>query len=257
MPCEKEGNVTDTPRETRVLDAVVSLVDSLLDDFDVVELLTELTERCADLLDIAAAGFLLADPLGQLRLLATTSSETRELELFQLQADEGPCVECYATGDPVSVADLRTETARWPRFVPAAREAGVASVHAVPMRAAGLVLGSLGLFGGRPGALSESDLLLGQTLAHVACVAILQNLPPTAATVIPQLRAALTHRIVVEQAKGFLRERLDLSVDEAFSLLRRYARIHGDHLTDIARQLMTEPSSRSALLERMSELAHD
>jgi GAF domain-containing protein len=155
------------------------------------------------------------------------------------------------------VADLRTETARWPRFVPAAREAGVASVHAVPMRAAGLVLGSLGLFGGRPGELSESDLLLGQTLAHVACVAILQNLPPTAATVIPQLRAALTHRIVVEQAKGFLRERLDLSVDEAFSLLRRYARIHGDHLTDVARQLMTEPSSRSALLERMSELAHD
>jgi hypothetical protein len=249
--------VTDTPRETRVLDAVVSLVDSLLDDFDVVDLLTELTERCADLLDIAAAGFLLADPLGQLRLLAATSSQTRELEIFQLQADEGPCVECYATGDPVSVADLRTEIARWPRFVPAAREAGMASVHAVPMRAAGVVLGSLGLFGSRPGELSESDLMLGQTLAHVACVAILQNLPPTAATVIPQLRAALTQRIVVEQAKGFLRERLDISVDEAFALLRRYARAHGDHLTDVARQLMTEPSSRSALLERMSELAHD
>src|SRR6202050_575012 len=127
---EMRANMTDTSRETRVLDAVVSLVDNLLDDFDIVDLLTELTERCADLLDIAAAGFLLADPLGQLRLLATTSNQTRELELFQLEADEGPCVECYATGQPVSVPDLRTATARWPRVVPAAREAGVASVHA-------------------------------------------------------------------------------------------------------------------------------
>jgi hypothetical protein len=254
MQPEKEANVTDTPRETRVLDAVVSLVDNLLDDFDVVELLTELTERCADLLDIAAAGFQLVDPLGQLRVMAATSTQTRELELFQLQAEQGPCVECYATGRPVSVPDLRAATSRWPRFVPAALEAGVASVHAVPMRAAGIVLGSLGLFGGRPGELTESDLLLAQTLAHVACVAILQEHPPTPSTVIPQLRSALTHRIVVEQAKGFLRERLDISVDEAFSLLRRYARTHGDHLTDVARQLMANPSSRPALLKKMTQL---
>jgi hypothetical protein len=251
-----EGKVTDTSRETRVLDAVVTLVDSLLDDFDVVELLTELTERSADLLDIAAAGFLLADPLGQLRVMAATSKQTRELELFQLQADQGPCVECYATGRPVSVADLRAATSRWPRFVPAALEAGVASVHAVPMRAAGLVLGSLGLFGSRPGELTEADLLVAQTLAHVACVAILQEHPPTPSTVIPQLRSALTHRIVVEQAKGFLRERFDIPVEEAFSLLRRYARTHGDHLTDVARQLMADPSSRPALLKRMTQLAH-
>ena len=256
MQSEKEGNVSDTPRETRVLDAVVSLVDNLLDDFDVFDLLTELTERCADLLDIAAAGFLLADPLGQLRLLAATSEQTHELELFQLQAEEGPCMECYATGQPVSVADLRAATSRWPRFVPAALEAGVASVHAVPMRAAGIVLGSLGLFGTRPGELNEADRLVGQTLAHIACVAILQGHPPTPSTVIPQLHSALTRRIVVEQAKGFLRAYLDVSVDEAFSLLRRYARTHGDHLTDVARQLMAEPSSRPALLERMTELAH-
>ena len=256
MQFEKEGNVTDTPRETRVLAAVVSLVDSLLDDFDVVDLVTELTERCADLLDIAAAGFLLVDPLGRLRLLAATSGQTRELELFQLQADEGPCVECYATGQPVSVADLQAETSRWPRFVPAALEAGFASVHAVPMRAAGIVLGALGLFGTRPGELTEADLLVGQTLAHIACVAILQEHAPTPSTVIPQLRSALAHRIVVEQAKGFLRERFDISIDEASSLLRRYARTHNDHLTDVARQLMGEPSSRPALLERMTELAH-
>jgi hypothetical protein len=248
--------MTDTPREARVLDAVVSLVDSLLEDFDVVDLLTELTERCAELLDVGAAGFLLADPLGQLRLLAATSTQTRELELFQLYVDEGPCVECYATGQPVSVADLRTESPRWPQFVPAALGADIVSVHAVPMRAAGIVLGSLGLFGNHAGRLSESDLLVGQTLAHIACVAILQEHPPTPATVIPQLRSALTHRVVVEQAKGFLRERFDISVDEAFSLLRRYARTHQEHLTDVSRQLMSDPGARPALLQKMTQLAH-
>jgi len=129
-------------------------------------------------------------------------------------------------------------------------------VHAVPMRAAGIVLGSLGLFGSRPGELNESDLLVGQTLAHVACVAILQESAPTPSTVIPQLRSALIQRVVVEQAKGYLRERFDISVDEAFTLLRRYARTHGDHLSDVARQLMADPSSRPALLEKMNQLVH-
>ena len=247
--------MTETPRETRVLDAVVSLVDTLLEDFDVVDLLTELTERCADLLDIAAAGFLLADPLQQLRLLAATSEQARELELFQLQADEGPCVECYRTGEPVSDADLRAAKDRWPRFVPAALDAGFASVHAVPMRAAGIVLGALGLFGTRPGELNEADRLVGQTLAHIACVAILQDHAPTPATVMPQLRAALASRVQVEQAKGFLRETLDVSVEQAFALLRTYSRSHGEHMTEVARRLMTDPNSRPALLEAMSELA--
>jgi GAF domain-containing protein len=243
------------PRETRVLDAVVSLVDSLLDDFDVVDLLTELTERCAELLDVESAGLLLADPLEQLRLLAATSEEARELELFQLQADEGPCMDCYSSGQPVSVADLQAEADRWPSFVPAALDAGFASVHAVPMRAAGIVLGALGLFGTRSGELDEADLLVGQTLAHIASVAILQEHAPTPSTVIPQLRSALTGRILVEQAKGFLRESLDVSVEQAFQLLRRYARTHGDHLTDVARRLMTDRQSRPALLAALSEFA--
>jgi hypothetical protein len=247
--------VSDTPRETRVLDAVVSLVDSLLDDFDVVDLLTGLTERCAVLLDVEAAGFLLADPLHQLRLLAATSKQARELELFQLQADEGPCMDCYATGQQVSVADIQQATERWPRFVPAAVGAGFASVHALPMRAAGIVLGALGLFGTRPGELTEADLLVGQTLTHIACVAILQEHAPTPATVMPQLRSALTSRVIVEQAKGFLREMLDISVEQAFRLLRTYARAHGEHLTDVARRLMSDRNSRPALVAALAELA--
>ncbi len=247
--------MADISRETRVLDAVVALVDSLLDDFDVVDLLTGLTERCAELLDIEAAGFLLADPLHQLRLLAATSEQARELELFQLQADEGPCVDCYATGQPVSVADIQRAMERWPRFAPAAVGAGFASVHAVPMRAAGIVLGALGLFGTRPGALTQSDLLVAQTLTRVACVAILQEHAPTPSTVMPQLRSALTSRVVVEQAKGFLREMLGVSVEEAFHLLRTYARANGEHLTDLARRLMTDRYSRLMLVTDLAELA--
>ena len=246
--------MTDTPRETRVLNAVVSLVDSLLDDFDVVDLMTGLTERCAELLDIEAVGFLLADPLHQLRLLAATSEQARELELFQLQADEGPCVDCYATGQPVSIADIHRATERWPRFVPAAVGAGFVSVHAVPMRAAGIVLGALGLFGTHPGELTGADLLVGQTLTHIACVALLRELPPTPSTVMPQLRSALTGRVIIEQAKGFLRETLDVSVEEAFHLLRRYARANSQHLTEVARRLMTDRHSRPALLAEFADL---
>ncbi|MEE6138409.1 GAF and ANTAR domain-containing protein [Mycobacterium sp. 050128] len=246
--------MTDTPRETRVLAAVVSLVDSLLDDFDVVDLLTELTERCAELLDIAAAGFLLADPFEQLRLLAATSEQAREIELFQLQADEGPCVDCYTTGRPVSVAEVGAETDRWPAFATAARDAGFASVHAVPMRAAGAVLGALGLFGSRPGTLTESDLLVAQTLTHIACVAIIQQHPLTPSSVLPQLQSALASRVTIEQAKGFLRERLDVEVEEAFAIMRTYARRRKEHLTDVAHRLMTEPGSRATLVYELSEL---
>lgn len=245
--------MTETPRETRVLDAVVSLVDNLLEDFDVVDLLTELTERCAELLDVEAAAFLLADPLDQLRLLAATTEQARELELFQLQADEGPCVDCYSTGQPVSVADLNDAIAQWPRFVPAALEADFASVHAVPMRAAGIVLGALGLFGSNSGELNDADRLVAQTLAHIACVAILQEHAPTPSTVIPQLRSALASRVIVEQAKGFLREALDVTVDEAFRLMRSYARANREHLTDVARRLMTDRHARPVLISAIGE----
>jgi GAF domain/ANTAR domain len=246
----------DAPRETRVLQAVASLVDSVLDDFDVVDLLTELTEHCAELLDVAAAGFLLADPLKQLRLIAATSEAARDLELFQLQADQGPCVDCYRTGDPISVADLRSALDRWPRFVPAALDNGFASVHAVPMRAAGLVLGALGLFGGRRGELTDADLLVGQTLAHIACVAILQETPPTPSTVMPPLRSVLAGRVLVEQAKGFLRGTLDVSVEDAFVMLRTYSRSSGEHLTDVARRLMMDKRSRPDLMASLTELAN-
>ena len=246
--------MTDSDREARVLDAVVTLVDSLLHDFDVVDLLTDLTEQCADLLDVSAAGLLLADPRQQLHLMAATSDRTEEIELLQLQADEGPCLDCYTSGEAVSIADLTAVAERWPQFVPAAREAGFASVHAVPMRAAGRVLGALGLFGTEPGELNEADLLVGHSLAHVASVAIVQGHPPTPEAVMPNLSSALASRVVVEQAKGFLRERLDITVAEAFTLLRTYARQFDTHMSEVARQLMSEPETRPTIIAEMTEL---
>jgi hypothetical protein len=246
--------MTDPSREIKVLDAVVTLVDSLLDDFDVVDLLTGLTERCAELLDVAAAGFLLADTRGRLRLVAATSEAARELELFQLQAEQGPCVDCYRSGEPVSVEDLVAAQAKWPRFAPVAVEAGFVSVHAIPMRAAGMVLGALGLFGDRAGALNDADLLVARTLAHVACVAVLQEHAPTPATVGPRLQAALNRRVVVEQAKGFLRETMNISVEDAFTLLRSYARERGEHLSDVARTLMTDRYSRPVLVSALTAM---
>ena len=244
--------MTNGGREGQVLDAVVAIVDSLLEDFDVVELLTHLTEQCAQLLDIASAGLLLAGPNRQLHLMAATSDRTHDVELFQLQSDEGPCLDCYATGRTVSASDLRTQAQRWPRFVPVALEAGFASVHAVPMRAAGMVLGALGLFGTKAGELDPADLAVGQTLAHVATVAIVQEHAPTPDTVLPRLRSALASRVVVEQAKGFLHARLDVSIDEAHALLRQYARAHDEHLTQAARTLVSDSPGRAEMLERIT-----
>lgn len=242
-------------REARVLAAVVTLVDSLLHDFDVVELLTDLVERCAELLDVDAAGLLLADPRGQLHLMAATSDRTEEIELLQLQADEGPCLDCCRSGEPVLVADLRAAAQRWPRFAAAALQAGFASVHAMPMRAAGSTLGALGLFGTHIGDLNEADLLVGRSLAHVASVAIVQEHPPTSDAVLPHLRSALISRVVVEQAKGLLRQSLGISVGDAFTLLRDYARSSGTHVSELARRLMSEPESRPALITALREFA--
>lgn len=240
--------MTEESREGQLLHAVVSLVDSLLDDFDVIELLTELTEQCTRLLDITSAGLLLAVPGRQLHLMAATSEKTQELELFQLQCEEGPCLDCYATGQPVSVGDLREQVERWSRFVPAATEAGFTSVHAVPMRAAGTVLGALGLFGTTVGALNDADLVVGQALAHIATVAILQEHTPTPTAVLPRLQRVLASRVVVEQAKGFLRERLDVSLDQASGLLRQYAKAEHRHLTEVARRLISDTEARAEIL---------
>lgn len=240
-------------REREIVRSFIAFSDSLVADYDVLDLVTQLVEDCARLLDVAAAGLLLADARGVLHLLAATSEEAHELEIFQLQREEGPCLDCFTTGSAVSVADLATESARWPRFVAAASESGFASVHAIPMRLREQVLGTLGLFGATPGTLNPDDLNLAQALAHVATIAILhQNTTTTTTTpgtLMPRLHAAVASRGVLEMAKGVLAEVHGLDMDTAFGRLRGYAREHDQHLSDVARTVVAgAPDHREGLL---------
>jgi GAF domain-containing protein len=236
-------------REASVSAAFVSIANSLVDGFDMVELLTQLTADCALLLDIDAAGMLLADERGILHVAGASSDDTRDLELFQLQRDEGPCLDCYHAGVAVLVDDLAASADRWPQFVPAARAVGFVAVHALPMRLRQSVLGTLGLFSSRPGALSESDLTLAQALAHVASIALVTEKAASDQTMInTQLKTALTSRIVLEQAKGLLAQTGGLDMDRAFSVLRRYSRDHGLRLSEVAESLVTRTLSTELVL---------
>lgn len=222
-------------REARLVETLVELADTLVDDFDVIEFLHMLTRRASELLDAVEAGLLLADPAGRLQLMASSSEKTRALELFQLQNDEGPCLDAYKTGQPVIAQDLDADRSRWPSFVPEACKDGFASVHAVPLRLRQEVIGALGLFGATPGRLSDADLMACQGMAHIATISLLnQRSIGEAHQATNQLQFALNSRIVIEQAKGVLAERGNIGMDEAFQALRKYARNHNERLSDVA-----------------------
>lgn len=247
--------MTDPHRERDVLDAVVSLADALLDDFDLVDLLGDLVQRCTALLDVQSAGLLLVDPAGSLQLLTATSVVTRDLEVFQLQRDEGPCLDAFAAGEVVRVPDLSREGDRWPHFAAAAIEAGLLSVHAVPMRAAGATVGVMGLFGTAVGDLNSADLALAQALAHLATVAIVHQSYPAPDVVAERLHSAFAARTVVEQARGLVCARLGVGGDEALDLLRLQARASGRHLSDVARDVMADRAARAAVLDALTHRA--
>ena len=237
-------------REAEINRAFVALASRLVDGFDVVDLLGELTERCTGLLDIASAGLLLADASGTLHVLAASSERTRLLEIFQLQRAQGPCRDCYLSGASVSVADLASMQERWPDFVPRARDLGFASVHALPMRLHDRVLGALGLFGTSVGTLAPDDLALGQAMADVASVALVQDMSARDAGAYNEhLQAALTNRVLLEQAKGVLAQLGDIDVADAFTVLRRYARAEGVTLSTVARAVAAREVDARVVLQ--------
>jgi transcriptional regulator with GAF, ATPase, and Fis domain len=242
-------------REQAIAKAFVSLADTMVNGFDVVEMLNNLTTGCARLLDVESAGLLLADGQNVLHVVAASSEQTRTLELYQLQREQGPCLDCFNSGSSVSVADLSNEDERWPQFVPVARQAGFASVHAIPMRVREHVLGTLGLFGVNVGALNDDDLELGQALAHVASVVVVAGSAITdGKLVVEQLQNALDSRVVIEQAKGILAQQSRLDMDDAYTQLRRYARDHNELLTMVAKRLVSrELSPQTILASQKSE----
>lgn len=232
---EQQDPSATAVREHALADTFVMLADTLVDDYDVVDLLQRLTESCVSLLGASAAGLLLVDQRGGLAVVASSSEETRLLEVFQLQSNQGPCLDCVHTAAAVVSGDLAGETERWPLFVPAASSVGVRSVIAVPMRLRAETIGGLNLFYSRPQRLPAADERIAQALADVATIGILQQRQTHRSMVLAeQLQQALNSRVTIEQAKGILAERDTMGVDVAFARIRRHARNHNLKLTDVA-----------------------
>ena len=235
-------------REEKLARTLVELADTLVADFDVVELLTRLTDRCVEVLNVGAAGLMLVAPEGDLRVMASSSEAMRVLELFEIQSQEGPCLDCYRTGLPVVNQDLTSDSGRWPRFAEQALAAGFHSVHALPMRLRGVVLGALNLFFVEPGEMLQVDIDAAQAMADVATIAVLHHRAALEAQILnEQLSYALNSRIVIEQAKGMVAERENLNMEQSFSLLRNHARNHNLRLADVARDIITAKLAVTAL----------
>ena len=222
-------------RQRRIADTFVALSDTLADDFDVIDYLCVLTARCVELLPVAAAGVLLGDHGGQLHPLAASDEVARLLELFEVQNDEGPCLDCFRSGTPVVNAGLDEAGTAWPAFAARARDSGYAITHALPLRLRDTVVGALNLFAATPEPLADADVDLGRSLAEAAAIGILhQRAAARGAAATGQLQRALTSRIVIEQAKGVLAERMRIHVDDAFTVLRGHARRHNLLLSEVA-----------------------
>ncbi len=223
----------------RLLEVFVEVADTLVADYDIIDFLHRLADNISEVAGAEAVGLLLSDHLDQLQFMAASSDGARYLELFQLQNREGPCLDCFRTGVPVTVDDLSAAGGRWPVFAPKATRDGFNSVHAFPMRLRENVIGALNVFSTAPLPLEETDVRTIQALADVATIAIIQQQSLTAAeTLTEQLQGALNSRVVVEQAKGLVSRSRDIGVDEAFDVMRTHSRNHGLRLSDVALALV-------------------
>ncbi len=225
----------ETTRDQSIVQFLVDVADNLVDDFDVVELLTKLTERCVNLLGISAAGVMLASPPDELRLVASSNDAMQVVELFELQANEGPCLDAFRTGERVRHHSLGSGSGPWPQFSKVAVAAGFRSVSALPLRLRDTTIGALNLFSVEESPMDEGDLLVARAFADLATISVIQHGATTEARrVNEQLSGALASRVVIEQAKGVIAERADIEIPEAFSRLRTYARSHSLLLAEVA-----------------------
>lgn len=235
-------------REATLTRTFVELADSLVDDFDVTELLTLVAERCVEVLDVDAAGLMLADVDNQLRVVASSSEAMRVLELFELESEEGPCVDAFSTGERAMNVNLIDVGNRWPRFSREALAAGFHAADALPLRHRGVTIGALNLFRIASGTLGDPDISVAQAFADIATIAILQHRAASEASVLnSQLQHALDSRVAVEQAKGMIAERLQLPMEEAFETLRHYARVRNLRLAVVAQDVVDGTLSTTTL----------
>ncbi|GAA3875469.1 GAF and ANTAR domain-containing protein [Leifsonia kafniensis] len=226
-------------RESHLIETFVTLADTLVGGYDVVDLLHTLVESCAELLDASAAGILLADAEGELEVVASTNERSLLVELMQLRVSGGPCFECVTTGKPIAVPDIDQVGPRWPQFRAAAREQGFLSVQAVPLRLRAMTIGSLNLFWEQKRVLDPRDVDIAQALADVATISILQERAIRESDVArQQLQRALDSRVLIEQAKGVVSHTRNTTMEESFVLIRTYARAHQVALGDVAAEIV-------------------
>jgi transcriptional regulator with GAF, ATPase, and Fis domain len=216
--------MTET-REQLLVKTFVTLADSLVAGYDIIDLLQTLVDRTTELFDASAAGIILGSDFDHLEVIVSTSENSRIVGLMQLRAGEGPCVEAVTSGQVVSVGDENEMYDRWPTFAAAATGSGYVSVHAIPMRLRGQIIGSLNLFRDHEGALNETDAIAAQALADVATISVLQERTIHDSSIVrEQLQRALDTRIVIEQAKGVIAYTHHLDMEAAFRLIRHHAR---------------------------------
>ncbi|MEV4604162.1 GAF and ANTAR domain-containing protein [Amycolatopsis sp. NPDC049253] len=226
--------------DQRLARTFVALADTLVVGFDVLDFLAALAERSVELLEVDAAGVILSDQRGGWRPAAGSSERADLVELFAVQARQGPCFDCVAEGRPVRSGDLATEAAlrRWPQFAPAALDAGFRAASAVPMRLREQTVGALTLLKQAPVDPDDNTIAIGQALADVATIGILHNRAASRAELLAEeLEATLRRRAVIEQAKGVLAEHGGIDMQEAFTALRRYAHAQGRGLSEVAHDL--------------------
>jgi len=236
-------------RESLLVGTTVELADNLVDNCEVIDVLTLLSDRCVQTIDVSSAGVLLGLPGGELQFAASSSEPTRVLELFQIQANEGPSVDCYADGIAIINHELRDPDERWPRFSPRAIALGFHSAHCLPLKLRGRTIGALNLFRSNSGLLSQEDVVVAQGLANVATIAILQHQSTLAARVLnDQLSIALQSRIIIEQAKGMVSQSLHCDMDIAFGRLRAHARNHNLRLTEVAMAVVSRTLAIESLI---------
>lgn len=233
----------------RLAKVFVEVADTLIDEFDLIDFMHMLAERTADLVGASAVGLLLADQRGRLEFLAASDEDTKLLELFQVQNDEGPCLDAFRTAAPVINADLADAGARWPRFAPRATAAGFRSVHAFPLRLRKEVIGALNVFGSQPGrTLHDEDVPIVQALADIAAIGLLQERAIRRGELLTeQLQGALNGRITIEQAKGAVAQAQGVTVDEAFTRIRNHARGTNQRIGDLAHAILTDPAALANL----------
>jgi transcriptional regulator with GAF, ATPase, and Fis domain len=225
----------------RLAKVFVEVADTLVDEFDLIEFLQMLTDRVAGLVEDCTVGLLLADHNGYLQFMAASDENTKLLELFQLQNQEGPCLDAFRTAEPVINTDLRGAGPRWPRFAPHAAAAGYRSVHAFPLRLRSEVIGAMGMFGTDVGDLDDTDAQIVQALTDVAAIGLLQQRAISRGEILTeQLQGALNSRIIIEQAKGAIAQVHHVDVDVAFTLIRAYARRSNRRLSDVANLVVTD-----------------